>query len=45
VEEETQSRVNKHFETLFQEGIEKVQERTRETLLEVLESLKEPQGC
>ena len=40
--EETHSRVTKHFETLFQEGIEQVRECTRETLLEVLESLGEP---
>jgi len=31
VQEETQARVTEHFEILFQEGIEKVREHTRET--------------
>jgi len=34
--EDAQRRVNKYFVILFQEGIEKVRERTRETHSEVL---------
>jgi hypothetical protein len=42
MEEETQSRVTEYSETLCQEGIEKVQENTSATQLEMLESLREP---
>jgi hypothetical protein len=43
--EETQCRVTEYSVTLYQEGIEKVQERTRTTHYKVLESLREPKIC
>ena len=45
VKEETQHKFIEYSVIICQEGIEKVREHTRATHSEVLESLRESQGC
>jgi hypothetical protein len=43
--EEGQCRVTEYSVILYQDGIEKVRERTKATHFEVLETLREPRAC